>query len=175
MLGIISSPLLFFLDFKHKDMKKYIAGIEISREKLDPCFIQREKVLKEEETANTTAAVRQALKAFLKEAGADTSDVLACAEYTGQYIWPLCCACKDLGIDLWLENPVQIKHGSGMQRGKNDRPDACKTAAYGFRFQGKARLYDLPQENITSLWQLTSERDMYVSDKSKYQGQLADQ
>ncbi|OAV63727.1 hypothetical protein Barb6XT_03065 [Bacteroidales bacterium Barb6XT] len=58
-------------------------------------------------------------------------------------------------MDLQLENPVQIKHGSGMQRGKNDRPDARKTAAYGFRFQDKARLYDLPQENITGLWQLT--------------------
>ncbi|OAV63413.1 hypothetical protein Barb6XT_03161 [Bacteroidales bacterium Barb6XT] len=45
MLGIISSPFLFFLDFKHKDMKKYITGIGISREKLNLCFIQQEKVL----------------------------------------------------------------------------------------------------------------------------------
>ncbi|OAV63414.1 Transposase IS116/IS110/IS902 family protein [Bacteroidales bacterium Barb6XT] len=78
-------------------------------------------------------------------------------------------------MDLQPENPVQIKHSSGMQRGKNDRPDARKTAAYGFRFQDKARLYNLPQENIMSLQQLTSERDMYVSDKSRYQGQLTDQ
>ncbi|OAV65245.1 hypothetical protein Barb6XT_02492 [Bacteroidales bacterium Barb6XT] len=62
-----------------------------------------------------------------------------------------------------------------MQRGKNDRPDARKTAAYGFRFQDKARLYDLPQENITGLWQLTGERDMYAGDKSRYQGRLTDQ
>ncbi|OAV65907.1 hypothetical protein Barb4_03151 [Bacteroidales bacterium Barb4] len=62
-----------------------------------------------------------------------------------------------------------------MQRGKNDRLDARKTAAYGFRFQDKACLYNLPQENIMSLQQLTSERDMYVSDKSRYQGQLTDQ
>ncbi|OAV66916.1 hypothetical protein Barb4_02700 [Bacteroidales bacterium Barb4] len=38
-----------------------------------------------------------------------------------------------------------------------------------FRFQDKARLYNLPQENIMNLQQLTSERDMYVADKSKYQ------
>ncbi|OAV63550.1 Transposase IS116/IS110/IS902 family protein [Bacteroidales bacterium Barb6XT] len=82
---------------------------------------------------------------------------------------------QGLGIDLWPENPVQIKHSSGMQRGKNDRPDARKTAAYGFRFQDKARQYNLPQENIMSLQQLTGERDMYVSDKSRYQGQLTDQ
>ncbi|OAV63775.1 hypothetical protein Barb6XT_03051 [Bacteroidales bacterium Barb6XT] len=94
-------------------MKKYITGIDISKLKLDLCFVQNERVLREAETANTTAAVRQALKAFLKEAGAETSDVPVRAEYTGQYIRPLCCACKDLGIDLWLENPTQIKYGSG--------------------------------------------------------------
>ncbi|OAV63249.1 Transposase IS116/IS110/IS902 family protein [Bacteroidales bacterium Barb6XT] len=78
-------------------------------------------------------------------------------------------------MDLWLENPVPLKRSSGMQRGKNDRSDARKTAAYGFRFQDKARFYNLQQENIMSLQQLTSERDMYVSDKSRYQGQLTDQ
>ncbi|OAV63248.1 hypothetical protein Barb6XT_03210 [Bacteroidales bacterium Barb6XT] len=67
-------------------MKKYIAGIDISKEKLDLCFIQEEKTLGEAETVNTTAAVRQTVKTFLKEAGAETSDVLVCAEYTGQYI-----------------------------------------------------------------------------------------
>ncbi|OAV65947.1 hypothetical protein Barb6XT_02184 [Bacteroidales bacterium Barb6XT] len=111
----------------------------------------------------------------MKATCAETSDVLACAGYTGQYIRPLCCACRDLDIDPRLENPAQIKYGSGMQRGRNDRLDARKIAACGFRFQDKARLYNLQQENITSLQQLTSERDMYVSDKSKYQGQLTDQ
>ncbi|OAV63953.1 Transposase IS116/IS110/IS902 family protein [Bacteroidales bacterium Barb6XT] len=155
-------------------MKKYVTGIDISKEKPDLCFVQNEKVLREEETADTTAAVRQALKTFLKEACAETSDVPVCAEYTGQYIRPLCCACKELGVDLWQENPAQIKYGSGMQRGRNDRLDARRIAACGFRFQDKARLYNLPQENITSLQQLAGERDMYVSDKSRYQGQLTD-
>ncbi|OAV65106.1 hypothetical protein Barb6XT_02549 [Bacteroidales bacterium Barb6XT] len=57
-----------------------------------------------------------------------------------------------------------------MQRGRNDRLDARRIAACGFHFQDKARLYNLPQENIMSLQQLTGERDMHVGDKSKYQG-----
>ncbi|OAV67112.1 Transposase IS116/IS110/IS902 family protein [Bacteroidales bacterium Barb6XT] len=61
-----------------------------------------------------------------------------------------------------------------MQRGRNDRLDARRIAACGFRFQDKARLYNLQQENIMSLQQLAGERDMYVSGKSKYQGQLTD-
>lgn len=78
-------------------------------------------------------------------------------------------------MDLWLENATQIKHSSGVHRGKNDRLDARKIAAYAVRFQDKARLFSLPEKNIVSLKQLISERDMYVSDKGKYQGQLTDQ
>jgi transposase len=37
------------------------------------------------------------------------------------------------------------------------------------------RLYTLPEKNVASLKQLVGERDMYISDKGKYQGQLTDQ
>ncbi|OAV67124.1 hypothetical protein Barb6XT_01611 [Bacteroidales bacterium Barb6XT] len=106
----------------------------------------------------------------MKEAGKETSELSACAEYTGQYIWPLCCACRESGIDLWPENPAQIKHGSGVRRGKNDRSDARRIAACGFRFQDKACLYSLPQENITSLQQLTGKHNMYAADKKQVSG-----
>ena len=33
----------------------------------------------------------------------------------------------------------------------------------------------MPQKNIASLRQLVSERDLYIADKGKYQGQLNDQ
>ncbi|OAV66289.1 hypothetical protein Barb6XT_02017 [Bacteroidales bacterium Barb6XT] len=87
----------------------------------------------------------------------------------------MCFVHRDLGIDLRLENPIQIKYSSSVQRGRNDRSDIRRIAAYAFCFQDKARLYNLPQENITSLQQLANERDMYVADKSKHQWQLNDQ
>ena len=101
--------------------------------------------------------------------------MLLCAEYTGQYTYPLCCVCEELGIDLWLENPAQIKYRSGVQRGKNDKLDARKIADYALRYQDKMQLYILPEKAIATLKQLLSERGMYISDKGKYQGQLTDQ
>jgi transposase len=77
-------------------------------------------------------------------------------------------------IDLWLENPAQIKHSSGVQRGKNDRMDARRIAAYAMRFQDRIRLFSLPEKKLESLKQPVSERDMYICDKGKYQGQLTD-
>jgi len=156
-------------------MKKLIIGIDVSKEKLDLCLQLGEKILKEWILPNTTQAIKSSLKNLPKEYGSEMADLLVCAEYTGQYTYPLSCACEELGLDLWLENPAQIKHSSGVQRGKDDRLDARKIAAYAFRFQDKVRLFSLPEKNIASLKQLISERDMYISDKGKYQGQLTDQ
>ena len=147
----------------------------MSKEKLDFCFLQNEKNGKEWTLPNTVVTIKSSLKSLLKECSLKFSDILVCAEYTGQYTYPLCCACEELGLDLWLEDPAQIKHSSGVIRGKNDRLDARKIAVYAHRFQDKARLFYMPQANITSLKQLISERDMYIVDKGKYQGQLTDQ
>lgn len=103
------------------------------------------------------------------------SRLLLYAEYTGSYTYPLCCACEELSLDLWLENPAQIKYRSGIQRGKNDRMDARRIAIYASRFAQEARLFALPDKIIECLKQLVSERDLYIVEKAKFKGQLTDQ
>lgn len=156
-------------------MRKIVIGIDVSKEKLDFCVQSEEKVLQEFLVENTFCAIKSSLKKVFKDYQIKAEDAVLCAEYTGQYTYPLSCASEELGLDLWLENPAQIKLSSGVQRGKNDRLDARKIAAYAARFQDKMRLFSLPEKNIASLKQLISERDMYISDKGKYQGQLSDQ
>lgn len=156
-------------------MKKFFIGIDVSKEKLDNCLIQRGEMLCESILENNSQVIKSSLKAVLKEHGIDKAELLICAEYTGQYTYPLSCVCEELGIDLWLENPTQIKYRSGVQRGKNDKMDARKIATYAMRYEDEARLFSLPEKQITSLKQLISERDLYVVDKAKYQGQLTDQ
>ena len=98
--------------------------------------------------------------------------MLVCAEHTGQYTFPLACACKALECKLWLENPAEIKYSSGVQRGKNDKVDAKRIAIYACRFQDKVQYYERPTEDIERLKQLESERTLYVNDLAKYKGQL---
>lgn len=166
-------PFFSFYVLKIKGMKKFFIGVDVSKLKLDFCTLQEEKYSNETIVANHPLAVKEHLLEIMDTA--TKKDLLVCAEYTGQYIYPLCCACNDLGIDLWIENPVQIKYRSGMQRGKNDKLDAQKIATYASRFRDHAQLFSLPDESIQALKHLVSERDMLVSDRSKYKGQLTDQ
>jgi transposase len=156
-------------------MKKFFIGIDISKEKLDLCLTSGDKIVKEWVLQNTATDIKRSIADLLKTHACEKSDILVCAEYTGQYNYPLGCACEESGIDLWMENPTQIKHSSGITRGKNDKLDARKIAAYAYRFRDKVRLFSLPEKKLSSLKQLVSERDLYVSDKGKYQGQLTDQ
>jgi transposase len=156
-------------------MKKIVSGIDVSKEKLDLCLVSNEKIMKEPVVENTVSTIKSSLKNLSKEYLIDLSDILICAEYTGQYTCPLICACDEPAVALWLENPTQIKHNTGVHRGKNDKTDARRIASYAIRFQDKARLFSLPEKSNASLKLLLSERDMYMTDKSKYQGQLTDQ
>ena len=152
-------------------MEKIVIGVDVSKEKLDFCLFENGKIVKEWIVANTTDRITESLFSLK----IDLSKTLVCAEYTGQYTYPLCCACEEMGVDLWLENPAQIKFRSGIQRGKNDKVDARRIAIYAVRFQDQARLFSLPEKNIVSIKLLIAERDMYVCDKGKYQGQITDQ
>ena len=147
-------------------MKKYFIGIDVSKEKLDICLIQNDQIIAEAIVTNDTVAIKYKLDILLTENYLDKQDVLICAEYTGQYTYPLSCICEELKIDLWLENPTQLKYRSGIQRGKNDKMDARKIATYAKRYQDDVRLFSLPEKQISTLKQLISERDLYVVDKA---------
>lgn len=154
-------------------MKKIFIGSDISKLKLDFCLLKDDEIQDETVLVNRVSDIKIYLQGLLRNY--QTEDILICAEYTGQYIYPLCCASTELGINLWLENPAEIKYRSGMRRGKNDRMDAFKIASYACRFQDNARLFTLPEQTIRELKQLISERDLYMVDRSKYKGQLTDQ
>ena len=112
---------------------------------------------------------------LLAEFGIAKQELLICCEHTGQYTYPLRSACDLLGIDLWVENPTQIKLSNGMQRGKDDRIDARRIAMYASRFEDKSHIESLPEKKLEELKELLSEQDLLVVDRAKYKAQLSDQ
>ena len=135
-------------------MKKYFIGIDVSKEKLDICLNANNQFVSEIVVNNNTKAIKEVLKSLLEENLMEVPSILVCAEYTGQYTYPLSCICEELSIDLWLENPAQLKYRSGIQRGKNDKMDARKIAVYAKRYLDDMRLFSLPEKQISTLKQL---------------------
>jgi len=153
----------------------FYLGIDVSKEKLDLCLMENSKVLEEIEIKNTAKAISKTISSLFKKYKETMDNMLICAEYTGQYTYPLCCVCEEMEVSLWLENPAQIKYRSGVQRGKSDKLDAKKIATYAHRFVEEAKLFNLPQKAIEALKHLVSERDLYIVEKGKLQGQITDQ
>ena len=153
----------------------YFIGVDVLKKKLNFCVMFEGKVVHEEETSNHQGAIMSLLHHLEEDYGIASGQMLVCAEHTGQYTFPLACACKAAECKLWLENPAEIKYSSGIQRGKNDKVDAKRIAVYASRFQDKVQYYERPSEDIERLKQLESERSLYVTDLAKYKGQLKDQ
>ena len=150
-------------------------GIDISKEKLNICLRKGTQTIREEEIKNTVAAIKKCVRRIKKESGVTNDDMLVCAEFTGRYIYPLVCACDEMGLLLWMEDPTRIKNSFGVTRGKDDRVDARRIAEYAFRFSDKAVAYDMPDKTLISLKNLLTDRDTLANDRKKYETQLRDQ
>ena len=153
----------------------YFIGVDVSKKKLDFCVMFENKVVHEDVVANHPSAVTALIHQLEDEFGISNAQMLVCAEHTGQYTYPLVCACEAVECKLWLEHPSNIKYSSGVQRGKNDKIDAKRIAIYAARFEDKVRLYERPDQEIERLKQLEAERSLYVVDLAKYKAQMKDQ
>ena len=90
----------------------------VSKEKLDFCLTTESKVIDKSIVINDMKSIKNALSVLLENHAIGKDSLLICAEYTGQYTYPLCCCCEELCIDLWLENPAQIKCRSGVHEAR---------------------------------------------------------
>lgn len=153
-------------------MYSYLGGIDISKDHLDLCLMDSTRsVLVQKRCANRCKALKNLLENLPIK---DLTGLLLIAEHTGMYGYALRAICKELGIDLWMEDPGQIKASLGCHRGKSDPVDAARIASYGMNFPSRIRLVE-HSDIIDQLKLLQSERALLVADRAKYKAQLKDQ
>lgn len=97
-------------------MKKIYVGIDISKEKLNLCYLKDLAAIREKECENDVKGIKKSLKASFKALETLSEDMLICAEYTGRYIYPLTVACQELDVFLWLDDPPRIKNSLGLPK-----------------------------------------------------------
>ncbi len=153
----------------------YFLGIDLSKLKLDLSLFDGEEELFNEKRKNEIDSIEEILDELIDRFQLNKNELLICAEYTGNYSYPLVRTALKKGLNLWIENPATIKWSSGVQRGKSDKIDAKRLAIYAFRFQDKARLVTVNDPIIDKLKYLQSERELLVADRAKYLAQIKDQ
>lgn len=147
--------------------KKTFIGIDFSKHTLDVTYLNSE-ISKDQDYAqffNTTEGCMSMIK-WLEKKSKDTKDWLFCGEYTGIYAMTLATVLNEKGLDLWLENPSQIKYSSGIKREKTDKVDSLQIALYAQRFLDRVKLYKPNNNTLLRLRELVNYKDRLTKSKT---------
>ena len=147
--------------------KSLFIGIDFSKKTFDVSVIHQNNLQaadyqKFENNREGCSALFKWVKSLTKE---PSKNWLFCGEHTGLYSVCLSEFLIKKKLFLWLENPLQIKQSGGIKREKNDKADSREIALYAFRFQDKARAYQLPEKALKSLELLLSFRGRLLANK----------
>ncbi|NDV97606.1 IS110 family transposase [Dysgonomonas sp. 521] len=146
-------------------MKKVFIGVDFSKLKFDAVLlIQGNKARSIHHIFDNEAL---GYKEFVKWIKSNTSipkkQWLICGEHTGLYSLNLTKYLNQTGIDIWLENPLQIKRSMGIKRGKTDKVDALHIALYAYRFQDRAISTKLKSDVLDQIKDLQAYRKRLVN------------
>jgi len=146
--------------------KNVFIGLDYSKLTIDAaCFhvdnMGKVEYQKFENTEEGCLALINWVKKFYK----NINSWLVCGEYTGIYSMSSTYVFNEKGIDLWLENPSQIKLCCGVRREKNDKLDSYDIAMYAARFTERAKLYKPKSDVLLKLRYLVRLKDRFTRSK----------
>lgn len=149
-------------------MKNLVIGIDISKDTLDFCVLDKENVRVESKGVldNNSRAIKKWLKGF------DKNNSVFALEHTGHYGTALVKCLSEKEYVFYLINPLDLKRSLGIQRGKSDAKDAYRIAEYAIVKKHKLTPYQLPSENLTKLKALITARNLYVKMSVQVQNSL---
>lgn len=151
---------------------KFFIGTDVSKQWLDMCIMQQDKVMHNSRIANKTSAIRSWIRQTQKQFGYSVQDTLFAMEFTGIYNNHLLSVLHAMEGAVWLLPGVLISQADGLQRGKSDKQDAVRIAAYAYTHPKKVRLWKKPRKVLEELQTLLMVREKLQRTKHQYQTTL---
>ena len=102
------------------------------------------------------------------------SEWLFCGEQTGSYSYGLAKYLSQKHLNVWLDDPCQILHSSGVRLDKTDALDSLAIAEYAIRFQDRAKLFVPDSKTMREIEALQSYRQIMVNETVTYQNHLTE-
>lgn len=148
---------------------RFFVGTDVSKDKLDVVMLDAEKkeLVNYSQLNNDRKGVWSMMRWLESLPQFSHQQALYCLEHTGVYNYPLLKEATIRELNVWLENPMQIKRSLGLQRGKNDKTDAQRIAAYAMQNQDKAVLWKAPREVVDKIRLLLTQRNNLIDSKNR--------
>jgi transposase len=155
-------------NFHHKIMQNQtIVGIDVSSTTLDVCVSsilgQRSFIIK-----NDVKSISRFFRTYEQER------LLIGMENTGRYNWALYEALKDLHHQVFVVSPLHLKKSLGLVRGKNDKIDAVRIAAFIMKNHHELPQWKPSLPAVQKLKILLTERNSRIKAKSRLVKQQKD-
>jgi transposase len=136
----------------------YFIGIDVSRNTLDFAVMQGKSFLFHKTINNVAPDIKQIITEFRSLPKFVLTRAVFCLEQTGIYSFHLIQSLRQLKCNIVIVTPHQLKVSSGVNRGKADKLDSIKIAAYAYKCRDDLRLLNPKRDIIKQLAQLSSLR-----------------
>ena len=150
--------------------KEIFLGVDVSKLTLDVSTHGGKNHIK---VVNSSEGFKQ-LVAWLKSLNITLCDCWFVLEYTGGYEYRFIQFCQSKQISFTRLPGLEIKKSLGMQRGKNDKIDSKRIAAYGYEKREKLKEHKVCNPAITRLKQLLTQRRGFVNDRKANEHRMSE-
>lgn len=150
--------------------KLFIIGIDVSKDTLDVHFYE----------TGFCFTVLNNFKGFAKftekimQSKCAKNDILVCFENTGKYSKQLSVYLAEQDIPFAMVPALAIKKSMGLVRGKNDKIDAKRIAAYAYEKQDNLVPTKLPGYKIDQMKSLVQLREKLIRHRTAYKNGIKD-
>lgn len=151
----------------------HFVGIDVSKKTFDVAIRESNGSFIHSFFSNDRKGLRQFFK-MLKEHKIEFSNCLVCLEHTGIYTHLILKVLYDKGINIWLEQAINIKRSLGLQRGKSDKVDSERIAEYSFRFKDCCILWKPSRDKVKQLKSYLTMRFSLIKSKKQLNAPLSE-
>lgn len=157
--------------------KNWFIGIDISKKTLDVVIYNACKKHPDEtnyrKVSNSEEGYKELLSWF-KSRQMPLPSIVVGMEHTGVYGFGLRLFLESHGIDYCAFMPLALKYSTGLSRGKNDKADAARIAAYTYDQREKLVYGKLSDSSILKLRELSNERKRLVRQRAEHETVLTE-
>lgn len=143
----------------------YFFGVDISKKTVDIALLHLQQIT-HQKFANDNVGMKE-LSQWLKDLNIVVNETIFCMEATGLYCFTLTNFLATNTIDIWVEHASRIKKSTALERGKNDKIDSKRIAAYCSKNLDRIRLWKPMDTTVDKIKHLASLRERLVETQKR--------